>query len=274
LASLIPKTSRCKEIDASKMDWVRKSETFFKTWEKVAPCMAQYEAFLKAHKDVSQGPASLGQGFQRDVRAMQAAQMGKAMNPAAEVALGEFYLSVALRLRPHEIDAAGSDSKALLNVARSCAEEEFEPFIEDARALVSDYDASMHMALEDTCPLYEVDEGLFWRANFDVTSAAEFQHFITALGHGSGQGNVLERAHTSPSHVPEAVKRASEGLNGNDASFEPARRAARLVYEKWLEASSMPVKANIIQALMEHGFLVGKDIHSSEALLPEVFPSP
>merc|ERR1719197_1335502 len=123
------------------------------------------------------------------------------MGEKSMAALAEFYLCMAFKLRPEEIAAAGSDSTALLEVARRCAEEDFEPFVDSARELVSDYDMPMHMALEETSPFYEVDEGLFWRANFDVAAPAEFQHFLTALGHGSGQGWVLEKAHTSPEQV-------------------------------------------------------------------------
>jgi len=269
LALLIPSSPRCKQIDVAGLSWVRSSEKFFKTWKQLAPCIPKYQAFLQTHK----APGQVGQDFLRDLSQMRNAQQGKAMTPESEVALSEFYLAAALQLRPKAIDEAGSDPKALLSVARACAEEDFEPFLEEARALVSDYDAALHSALEETCPLYEVDDGLFWRANFDVAAAAEFQHFLTALGHGSGQGHVSGRSHTFRGDVPEAVRRASDGLNSEDVAFEPARRAAHLTYEKWLQACSMPAKASIIKVLMEHGFLVGADVHDSNALLPEVFPT-
>jgi hypothetical protein len=230
--------------------------------------MAKYEEFLRAHKS----PKELGKKpFLQDVRMMQGIQAGRAMNEDVQIALGEFYLCVASQLRPDELNAAGSDNAALLQVARRCAEEDFEPFIEHARNFVADYDSGLHKALEETCPLYEVEDGLFWRANFDVASAAEFQHFLTALGHGSGQRWVPDKTYTSPKDVEGVIASARDALNGDDVVFEPARRAAKLTYEKWLEASSMPVKADIIKALSEHGLLVTeKDVHHSSVRLPVV----
>merc|ERR1719410_877303 len=150
---------------------------------------------------------------------MQQQQAGKLMRPEVLAALGEFYLAVALRLRPEAIDAAGVDATGLLRIARDCAEEDFEPFIEEARALVANYDPSLHAALEETCPLYEVDEGLFWRANFDVAAPAEFHHYLTALGHGSGASLVPAQAHTSKAGASAAVEQAWQGLVGDDARY-------------------------------------------------------
>lgn len=281
LAAIIPQLPQCKNIDASKLPWVQSSESFFETWSKVGPCMPKYAAFLQAHKKVF-GPAgikegkegtSLGSqdGFLRDLNKTRTLQGGSAVSSEVEAPLAEFYLAVALRLRPQAIEAAGSDSKALLETARSCAEEDFEPFIEKARDFVSDYDPGLHKALEDTCPFYEVDDGLFWHANFDVAAPAEFQHFLTALGHGSGQGWVQERQHTSPERVAKVVDEALHSMNSGDPMLEPARRAAQLTYEKWLEASSMPIKGSITKMLMEHGFIIGKDVYDTDTLLPQAW---
>merc|ERR1719356_2405193 len=178
------------------------------------------------------------------------------MKESTQAALAEFYLAVAVKLRPAEIESAGSDSKALLQVAQKCAMEDFEPFVDKGRELITDYDPELHKALEETCPLYEVDDGLFWRANFDVAAPMEFHHFLTAVGHGSGQGWVNINGHTSPKEVPKQVAVARQGLIAGDPAFEPARRASELVYKKWLEASSMPVKSTISRILMEYGLLV------------------
>jgi len=211
-----------------------------------------------------------------DLRVMKRQLGGKTMSDAAQAAIAEFYLCVALQMRPEEIAAAGSDSGSLLAVARKCAEEDFEPFIERARELVADYDGELHRTLEETCPLYEVDTGLFWHANFEVTSAAEFQHFLTAIGHGSGYGTQLELTYIKPENIETRIAHISSSLH-NDSAFEPARRASTLVYKKWLAAASMPVKAAISKALMEHGFLVSKDLHDHDTLLPNVpalWPAP
>jgi len=222
--------------------------------------MPKYAEFLSLHKA---GRTNLGNGFLHDLKLTRNAQNGKVASQEVELALGEFYLHVALQLRPQEIEEAGSDNNALLKVAQKCAEEDFEPFVHDARELVSDYDASLHKALEETSPWYEVSDGLFWQANFDIAAPAAFLHFLTALGHGSGQ-------RPSPADVARHVEIAWEGMSGNDPAFEPARRAADVVYAKWLEASSMPVKADVTKMLMEHGLLVTEDVYDINTLMPEI----
>lgn len=264
LAGLIPALPACKSIKSSEVPWVTKTEAFFETWQKVTPCMPKYEEFLKSH---ATGVA--GVGFVEHMRAMRTQMNGRVMSDESQAALAEFYLAVALRLRPTEIDAASSDGQALLQVARKCAEEDFEPCVQQAQELIADYDAGLHKALEETCPLYEVDDDLFWRANFDVAAPAEFQHFLTALGHGSGQGWTSVKGHTSFKDVGKTVAEAREALLGNEPAFEPARRAAEMVYSKWLDASSMPVKATIAKALMQHGLMVAIDIYQDDKLLPE-----
>jgi hypothetical protein len=226
--------------------------------------LSNYEEFLSTHVDHG---AKLGKGFKRDLLITQEAQQGKVMGETQQVALGKFYLCCAMQFRPLELEKAGDDSNALMRVARDCAENDVEPLIERALQLCKDYDMALHKALEETSPFYEVDEGLFWLSNFDVAAPAEFQHYLTALGHGSGQGFQPTAGHSSPRRVDEQVKAAEEILNNDTAMGEPARRAASLVYRKWLEQSSMPVKADILKALTEHGFVVGLDLHDG-ALLP------
>ena len=58
----------------------------------------------------------------------------------------------------------------MLKLAQKVADEDFEPFVDNARELVSDYNSKLHKALEDTSIWYEVDDGLFWQANFDVAA--------------------------------------------------------------------------------------------------------
>jgi hypothetical protein len=233
--------------------------------------MPDYEKFITAHKGSLHD--NMKRGFWHDRNKTNAFQGGKTMQPEPEAALAEFYLAVALRLRPDAVESAGSDSKALLQIARDCAEEDFEPFVEQARELVSDYNPALHEKLEETSPFYEVDDGLFWHANFDVAAPAEFQHFLTALGHGSGQGHVQEQAHVNPKKVPKMVEEMWNGLNSDDPKFEPARRAAMLTYEKWLHASSMPVKSSISKVLMEHGLIIGEDVHDNKTLFPNESPN-
>jgi len=120
--------------------------------------------------------------------------------------------------------------------------------------------------------MYEVDDALFWQANFDVAAPSAFLHFLTAAGHGSGQGHVEGTAHTSQNDVAMHTQRVQNGLNSSDPAFEPARRAAEIVYRNWLEASSMPVKADIKQILSKHGFIVSEDVHDADVLMPEDIP--
>jgi hypothetical protein len=283
-AALIPKLPECKSMAAQDMPWVKESQRFFETWEKVAPCMPKYEEFLLAHKAPKN---DLGKGainFENDLKKMGKAQAGRAMHPEAQAKLAEFYLAVALRMRPEEISEAGDNQKKLLQVAQTCAEEDFEPFLENARALISDYDATLHKALEDTSPFYEVDEGLFWQANFEVAAPAELHNYLTTLGHGSGQrwsvGELsyrkwLPEDASSSKDVSTLVDAAWRGFEGNDSMLDSARRAGKIAYEKWLQASSMPVKAAISNSLMEHGLLVSKEVQGNTPLpvVPSLWPS-
>jgi len=267
---LIPNIPVNKSAQASHMSWVKSSETFFDTWKKLSPCMPKYLEFIALHK--AEG-LNLGNGFQHDLKLARQVQEGKVASreagTAGLVALGKFYLHVALQLRPQEVEEAGSDDAALLKLAQKCAEEDFEPFVDNARELVSDYDPLLHKALEETSPWYEVDDGLFWQANFDVAAPAAFLHFLTAVGHGSGQGYVAGKAHVSPDQMARQIELVQEGLHSNDQTFEPARRAAEVVYTKWLEASSMPVKGDIKKILSEHGLIVSEDVHDANTLMPE-----
>jgi hypothetical protein len=269
LAALIPKTPENKDKSAAQMPWVKSSENFFATWTKISPCMPKYAEFLALHKKEG---LKVGQGFEQDSKRAGRQMAGKVMaNEEIIAALGKFYLHVALQLRPEELEKAGSDNASLLKVAQKCAEEDFEPFVDTARELVSDYNPTLHKALEETAPWYEVDDGndgLFWQANFDVAAPGAFQHFLTAVGHGSGQGFV-DGKHTSPKEVASRIEEIREGLNSTSAAYEPARRAAKVVYEQWLDASSMPVKGDIKKILMEHGLIVSKEVYDNNVLMPE-----
>jgi hypothetical protein len=267
LAALIPKLPANKNKVASQMPWVKSAESFFETWKKVSPCMPKYAEFLALHK-TTDGP-TLGNGLMHDMKLARRAQNGRVAREEVVAALGEFYLHVALQLRPQEVEAAGSDDFGLLKLAQKVAEEDFEPFVENARELVFDYDPALHKALENTSPWYEVDDGLFYQANFDVASPSAFLHFLTAVGHGSGQGHVGGKAHTSPEEVARQVEIVWDGMTSNDPAYEPARRAAEVVYDQWMEASSMPVKADIKKVLSERGLLITEALYDSNTLMPE-----
>lgn len=72
-------------------------------------------------------------------------------------------------------------------------------------------------------------------------------------------------AHTSLENVAREVELVR---NSGDPALEPASPAAEVVYAKWLEASSMPVKADIKKILSEHGLLITEGVHDAQ-LMPE-----
>jgi len=263
LAGLIPKAPKCEEIRKAEMQWVKMSEELIETWQKVAPAMPKYQAFLASHT----AGDKFGGSFQHDVKAMTRSQAGRVMKEESQIALAEFYLDVAYRLRPGDMEKA-SDSKDLLRIARDCAEEDFEPWLEHAREFVADYDPKLHKQLEDTCPLYEVSDDIFWLANFEVAAPAALQHYFTALGHGSGQEFTDIAGHVPPRKVQQILSETEEGLRGDGMRHEPARRAAEIVYCQWFEASAMPVKATITELLMTNGLLVSDKQMPEERLLP------
>lgn len=264
LAGLIPKAPMCEEIKAKEMPWVKTSEEFFVTWQKIAPAMPKYQAFLASHTTGDKFDGNV----QHDVTAMRRLQQGQVMKEESQAALAEFYLDIAWRLRPEAVEKAGSDSQSLLRVARDCAEDDFEPWLGHARDFVADYDPKLHKELEDTCPLYEVSEDLFWLSNFEIAAPAALQHYLTALGHGSGQGHTHTAGHTPPRQVKQIISDTEAGLRGGGASYEPACRAAEITYRKWLETSAMPVKATITDLLTTHGLLVSDKQMPEEKLLP------
>jgi len=234
--------------------------------------METYHAFLRSHE----GSVASGAGFKHDLVKARFSLKGKSMTETSLAALGEFYLCMALQTRPEMVAAAGDDAAALMKVARKSAEEDFEPFIQRARDFIADYNPDIHQKLEASTPFYEVDEGLFWHENFDVAAPVEFQHFLTALGHGSGQGFVSQKSwYVAPGKETDAtVDNVWKGLTDeSNASLAPARRAAMLTYDKWFEASSMPVKASIMKLLTDNGLLIAPGTHESDTLLPDARPS-
>lgn len=275
LATLVPKYHEKSSSPAlSKSPWVQEAEQLMMTWKKVAPCMEKYQAFLKTHE----GKVTSGGGFKHDLVKARFSMQGKSMQESSIVAIGEFYLCVALQTRPEAVSAAGDDSAALMQVARMCAEEDFEPFLVRAREFVSDYDADLHKKLEETTPLFEVSEGLFWHENLNVAAPAEFQHFLSALGYGSGQGFMPQKSWcVAPgAEVDAVVAQVWNGLlDESNSSLGPARRAAELAYRRWFQASSMPVKASIMTILTDNGLLIAPGVNQEipATLLPQATPA-
>merc|ERR1719183_543549 len=138
---MIPALNQCKQITPSELPWVKTAEALFQTWHKVGPCMQQYAKFLEAHVGLGKFDAKRPV-FPLDYNEMRATLQLMGDRTDEELAyidervakeLGEFYLCVAFRLRREEIGRAGSNNRALLEVAQRCAVEDFEPFLESAR---------------------------------------------------------------------------------------------------------------------------------------------
>ena len=68
---------------------------------------------------------------------------------------------------------------------------------------------------------------------------------------------VRKQAYISKEKVAQLTGKVQEGLAGDNASLEPARRAATMAY--------------IAETPMEHGLLVSVDVHDSNKLLLEVY---
>jgi len=154
--------------------------------------------FLKLHQV---DEVKLGRGFEADRKTMGTLLNGKVAGKEVDVALGEFYLHVALQLWPQKIDEAGSDNAALLKVARDCAEEEFEPLIDSARDFVSDYDPALHKALEDTSIWYESTTPCFGRPTLTSLHLRRSSTFLLPLATAVAKAVLRKRRtlHLQPS---------------------------------------------------------------------------
>mmetsp|Transcript_118308 Transcript_118308/g.334319 ORF Transcript_118308/g.334319 Transcript_118308/m.334319 type:complete len:263 (-) Transcript_118308:95-883(-) len=214
-----------------KPTWAPRAQELLSKWEKVAVCMPRYLEFTQKtnRKDLKRPHVF--------------------MNDTAQAKLAEFYLCCALRLRSEEVDAAGDDSERLLRLAHDVATEDVEPFFQECREFVADYDENLHKQLNETTPWYEVEEGLFWHHSFETAAPAAYANY---------------RSLALP---PQASWPSRDDAAGIEATLEAcgrtldvggiARGAAEDTYQAFLEASSVPVKANIRTALIDHGVIMG-----------------
>mmetsp|Transcript_16658 Transcript_16658/g.33823 ORF Transcript_16658/g.33823 Transcript_16658/m.33823 type:complete len:218 (-) Transcript_16658:52-705(-) len=178
------------------------------------------------------------------------------MNEEAQAKLGEFYLCCAFRLRPDDVEAAGQDAQKLLALAREVANDEVEPLFQDCRDFVADYDWELHERLDGTTIWREVDDGLFWHHSFEAASASAYRAYReTALP---------PEASWPAKDDAAAINEILEGCGAAVAEGGRARGLAEDVYQQFLEASSMPVKASIRTALIDHGILAGEVVYRGE----------
>lgn len=212
--------------------WTPRAQEIMSKWERLHVCMPKYADFLKKtnRKDLKKPHIF--------------------MNDAAQARLAEFYLCCALRLRPDDVDAAGQDAPRLLELARTVATEEVEPFFQSCREFVSGYDQALHKRLDDTTVWREVDDGLFWHHSFEVAAPDAYAAYRAAALPPEAEWP----QHDDSSGVEAVIKACSEAV----AEGGGARPLAEDVYRAFLEASVTPVQASIRTALIDHGIIAGE----------------
>lgn len=210
--------------------WTEKAQTLLTTWEKLHVCMPRYANFMaKCNRKDLKRPHVF-------------------MNEQAQAALGEFYLCCALRLRADEVDAAGEDSAKLLDLAGQVAQQDVEPFFQDCRDFVADYNEALHRRLDDTTIWREVEDGLFWHHSFEVAAEEAYRDL---------QREALPPQAEWPNREDGAAVEAV--LEQFTAALQGSSRAkAEEIYRSFLEASAMPVKCSIRAALIDHRILYGE----------------
>jgi hypothetical protein len=175
------------------------------------------------------------------------------MNEAAQAKLGEFYLCCALMLRSEAVDAAGQDAAQLLHVAHEVANEDVEPFFQSCRDFVSGYDATLHKRLDDTTIWREVNDGLFWHHSFEAAAPEAYAAYQAAS---------LPPQEEWPAHDDVAsLDTLMSSCSGAVAEGGAARPLAEEVYRAFLEASATPIKANLRNALIDHGIISGEIVY-------------
>ena len=207
--------------------WAHTAQTsIFPMLEKLHICLPKYHEFLTKTKKT-------------DVR-----RADVFMNDEASGALAEFYLCCALKLRPDDIEAAGQESAKLLQIAGDVATKDVEPFLDEVRTFVDDYDHDIHQNLEETTPFMEIDQGLFWHHNFLAASKTDYEKLL------------------------------AKAKGTNDEKWEQELSGeAKVVAEQWLDKSAMSVKAVIRDLLIRHGLIVGKISFQPQSRSPPPEPS-
>nr|CCA30106.1 hypothetical protein, conserved [Neospora caninum Liverpool]CEL71352.1 TPA: hypothetical protein, conserved [Neospora caninum Liverpool] len=243
---------------------------------KLQPCLPMYRDVLAAMEQTDFKPAGL------------------VVNSEAQAKLGEFFLCCACALRPKEIDSAGTDNNALLRIAQQTAEEDFEPWLQEVRSFVADFDANLADRLETAAVLRARDEGLFWEASFEAAAPNLFDALVaaaekvggarqkeceenTSLSSSAASSPSSSAVSSSPSSSAVSSSPSSSAVSsssssrGEDAerSGEPTELEKAVVsenedlvmemYKRWLVAVSQPIKREMRDALSHFGLLVVKE---------------
>eukprot|EP00811_Abedinium_folium_P005916 NODE_15444_length_1049_cov_9.603037.p2 GENE.NODE_15444_length_1049_cov_9.603037~~NODE_15444_length_1049_cov_9.603037.p2 ORF type:complete len:257 (+),score=86.97 NODE_15444_length_1049_cov_9.603037:89-859(+) len=216
----------------AKPAWTPKAEELLEKWGKIGLCMSHYQDFRRKTK-------------KRDIKKLHIF-----MNEKAQARLARFYLCCALRLRPKEVDAAGTDAQRLLSLAQDVAEKDVEPYFEECREFVASYDEGLHRRLDETTVWFEIGDGLFWHHSFEAVSPKAYARL---------QASMLPPEEEWPSAEDkdgiESTLKACEAAIDGDAQV---RELAEDVYQRFLEASKTPVQERMRSALIDTGVIWGK----------------
>ncbi|KEP67412.1 UNVERIFIED_CONTAM: hypothetical protein HHA_224730 [Hammondia hammondi] len=168
---------------SGKPQWAKVcEERHFPMLQKLQPCFPLYRDVLAAMEQADFKPAGL------------------VVNSQAQAKLGEFFLCCACTLRPEEVESAGADNAALLRVAQRTAEKDFEPWLQEVRSFVSDFDATLADQLEAAALLRARDEGRFWEASFAAAAPDLFDTLVAAAEKaGAETVNRSDESSSSPS---------------------------------------------------------------------------
>ena len=157
------------------------------------------------------------------------------LNEEAEKTLCEFYLCCAVSLNATAVDGCDGDSKCLLDVANTTAVDMFEPFLSATRRFIDDYDVLLDGKLQNSGHLATTNLGLFWHHNFLAADSVNYSKIMDTL-------SLIEDAKPE---IPQDILSRMQ-----------------TVYDRWLAASSMPVKAQIRSILVHSGLLLGASPYS------------
>ena len=165
------------------------------------------------------------------------------MNDDAKAKLAEFYLCTAYQLRRNAVENAGTDKTALLRLIEETAQHTVEPFLDQVRSFIDDYDPQIHQALEETTVYETIDKRLFWHHNFLVSAPEIYAKFLESY----------DEAYTRAGHL-NAERDNSDALPLDATLVSKAQE----VYDAWIEVSGTPVKGNIKNALIDCGLVIGQ----------------
>ena len=214
--------------------WVSRASQICKTLSALQPCFPLYADFTR-----STDPGDL-----KKVHVF--------MNEEAKAKLGKFYLCSAYQLRRAEVDKAGSDNTKLLSLIEDTAQKTVEPFLEDVRGFIADYNSEVHKALEETSVYQTIDKRLFLHHNFLVAAPEAYAEYL---------------ARYDQVYIDKpAGSDVSEPLVHDQELVEKAQT----VYNSWVEISGTPLKGQIKNALIDSGFIFGERGYESP---PKIYPT-